>query len=266
MSFLKKLFGAGRLPSQSAGDPDNTRLNHLLDEWSKNASEANYGAVMQEILHGNSCLLVPTLNEPEPGTGWKTLEEGSTLELSSVYNLDGLQILAVFTDAASLLQWAKEPTRYTAMRSNDVLEMCKNMGIDRIVINNDLPTMYVMERNRDNIKTSVVEQETRVLIGTPKEPLKAALVGRLQAEFEKVDTILAAYQCAMSRGTELSILLGVQFSVVSENSRAAMHHAINNAFAEEQPHMPVDILVIEDESWLANFRGVANSLVYVKKE
>jgi hypothetical protein len=122
--------------------------------------------------------------------------------------------------------------------------------------------MYVLERNRQNISTRTVEKDTKVLIGTPINPLKQHIIDKLVANFKKVDTIEEAYQYAQSMDGESSIVLGIKMSVISDNSRAALHNALNNALADEQVQSPIDIMLLETDDWLQSVRNIENSLFY----
>ena len=264
MSFLKKLFGNSHKtkPDQEKKDPENTRLGLLLENWGHHPSNENYQAVMDEILDGNSFLLLPSVNENGENDHWQTAEKDTTIQLASVFNLDGLKVLGAFSNEKALVEWAKTGTQYTALRTQDIIELCKENGIDRVVINTNQPTMYVMERNRENIKSTVIEEETKVLVGTPTRPLSRRIIEKLIANFKKVETIEEAYQYAQTMNHETSIVLGIKMSVVSDNSRAALHNALNNALSDEQLEMPLDIMILETEDWLHTVRNIEKALFY----
>ena len=164
MGLLDKFFGNKPKPP----NPDNSRLFKLLEIYQKqNGKGDNYRNLVLELMNGNSFLLLPSQNENEGSATWTTAQKDTTLKLTCVYNLDGLKVLGAFTDEIFLLSWAKKPTQYTALSSKDVLKLCEQQLIDRIVVNSDLPTMFVLERNRANIKTETIKEETKVQVGTP---------------------------------------------------------------------------------------------------
>jgi len=263
MNFLKKLFGGSdkTTDSQEKKNPENTRLNYLLNIWGQHQSDSNYKAVMDEILNGNSFLLLPSVNDNET-IGWTTSEASKTLNLTSVFNLDGLKVLGAFSDENSLVEWSKKPTQYTALPTKDIIEICKEQGIDRVVINSDQKNMYVLERNRQNITTTTIEKETKVLVGTPITPLSKQIIDKLISSFKKVDTIEEAYQYAQNMNGESSIVLGIKMSTVSDNSRAALHNALNNSLSNEQLDIPIDVMILETQDWLDTVRNIQNSLFY----
>ena len=259
MNFLKKLFG--RKPDEKKRDPENTQLIYLLNIWGEHQSTENYQAVVKEILEGNSFLLLPSENDNSGPRTWKTLDVGATLKLKSVFNVDGLQVLGAFSDEHALLEWFKGETGYTAMKTQDLIEFCKQNGIDRIVINSDQKNMLVLERNRENIKTNIIQEETKVLVGAPSKPLNQQVLNKLIDNFRKVNTIEEAYQYAQSMGNETSIVLGIKMSVRSDDARAALHNAINNSLHDVELEMPLDIMLL-DEDWLETVKGIENSLFY----
>src|SRR5688572_21424782 len=109
MKFLKKLFGGKdtqTLP-EVKGNPENTRLNYLMNIWGDHPSDENYLAVMKELMEGNSFLLLPSVNDGKESNGWKTTETDKTLKLTSVFDLDGLKVLGAFSNEKALLVWAK---------------------------------------------------------------------------------------------------------------------------------------------------------------
>lgn len=264
MSFLKKLFGKtdSKPAKATEKEPDNTKLLFLLDTYAQHPSQENYKAVIDEVAEGACFLLLPSVNDRENSAGWNTLDTGATLKLTSVYNLDGLTVLGAFTDEAALLNWAKQQTQYTAMKTQDLIDFCQQNKIDRIVINSDQKNMFVLERNRQNITTRTIQEETKVLVGTPTNPLRKTVIDKLVENFRKVDTIDEAYQYAQSMNGETSIVLGIKMSVVSDNSREALHYALNNALADEKFEMPLDIMILETADWLETVRGIENSLFY----
>jgi hypothetical protein len=265
MSFLKKLFGSSdnkKSEIEESKNPDNTRLTYLLDIYGQHPSSDNYRAVLEEITNGNSFLLLPSVNDNANTIGWQTAEVGTTLNLASVFNLDGLKVLGAFSDETALVKWTKRETVYTAIKTQDLIDLCKQNNIDRIVINSDQKNMFVLERNRENITSRTIQKETKVLVGAPTNPLPKSAVDLLVRNFSKVDTIEEAYQFAQKMNDETSLVLGIKMSVVSDNSRAALYNVLNDSLLGVDVGMPIDIMILEDEGWLNTARNIQNSLLY----
>jgi hypothetical protein len=264
MNFLKRLFGGSRPQTINVENrnPDNTRLRYLLDIYGQHPSKENYKAVLDEITTGNSFLLLPSVNENGNSNGWQTAQVGTTLNLASIFNLDGLKVLGAFSDEIALIKWTNRETQYTAIKTQDLVDFCKQNNVDRIVINSDQKNMFVLERNRENITSRTIQEETKVLVGTPIQPLPQNLIELLIKNFKKVDTIEEAYQYAQKMNDETSLVLGIKMTVVSDNSRAALHNALNDSLNGADLGIPIDIMLLEDEGWLNTVRNIENSLFY----
>jgi len=264
MNFLKKLFASSNKANpeiKQSKNPDNTKLTYLLDIYGQHHSDENYRAVLDEITGGDSFLLLPSVNDNADTYGWKTAEVGTTLKLSSVFNLDGLKVLGAFSDKTALVKWSKRATQYTAIKTQDLVDFCKQNAVDRIVINSDQKNMFVLERNRENITSRTIQETTKALVGTPTNPLPKETIALLSKNFKRVDTIEEAYQYAQKMNDELTLVLGIKMTVVSDNSRAALHNALNDSLSGVNVGVPIDIMLL-DEGWLKTVRNIENSLFY----
>ncbi len=178
--------------------------------------------------------------------------------------MDGLKVLGAFTDEESLLSWAKKPTAYTALESKAVLELCEKELIERIVINSDLPTMFVLERDRENIETLTIEQETKVQVGSPNRPLEKSIIQKLIQNFQRIDVISEVYQYGQTRNDEFSIVLGIKLSTNSENAKTATINAVQNALKDENINQLLELFFIEDKGWYQTIKNIEDSFVYKK--
>ena len=161
-----------------------------------------------------------------------------------------------------MLKWTNRETQYTAIGTQDLVDFCKQNSVDRIVINSDQKNMFVLERNRENITSRTIQEERQVLVGTPINPLPKNAIELLVKNFRKIDTIEEAYQYAQQMNNETSLVLGIKMSVVSDNSKAALHNALNDSLNGTDIGIPIDIFLLEDENWLTTVRNIKNSLFY----
>lgn len=259
MGLFDKLF----VSKPKTTNPDNSRLFKLLEVYQKqNGTGDSYKNVVLELMNGNSFLLLPSQNDHEGSADWTTAEKDTTLKLTCVYNLDGLKVLGAFTDENSLLTWAKKPTQYTALSSKDVLKLCEEQLIERVVLNSDLPTMFILERNRTNIKTETIQEGTTVQVGTPNRPLERKILQKLIDQFQRVETIDEVYQYGQTKNNEFSIVLGFKLLTNSDNAKTATINAVQTALQGEQIDQLLDLFFIEDEGWYQTIRNVENSLFY----
>jgi SseB protein N-terminal domain len=259
MGLFDKLFGNKSKPT----NPDNSKLFQLLEIYQKqNGKGDSYKNVILELMNGNSFLLLPSENDNENSDTWTTTKTDTTLKLTCIYNLDGLKVLGAFTDENALLSWAKKPTQFTGLSSQDVLKLCEEDLIERIVINSDLPTMFVLERSRENIKTETIEKETTVQVGTPNRPLENRITQKLIEQFKRVDTIDEVYQYGQTKNNEFSLVLGFKLSTNSDNAKTATINAVQTALQGEKIDQLLDLFFIEDEGWYKTISNVENSKVY----
>ena len=244
--------------------PNNVRLIHLLDTFRQNnGAENSYSNVVLELLHGNSFLLLPSVNEGN-SEGWKSIEKEQQLKITSIFDMDGMKVLAAFTDDDALLNWAKRETQYTAIPSKDVFDMCEANGIGRIVINIGQPNLFVLERNRENIQIEELKKDTQVLLGMPKEPLSNAILDSLRQSFQQNQIIEEVYQYGQSIGSEFHIVLGFRLSVYSQDAKNATMDSVQNGLKNSNLNQTLDLYFLEDEGFFKSVKNIEGSLIYQK--
>ncbi len=259
MGLFDKLFRGDKKPT----NPDNSKLFELLEIYiDQNGKGDSYQNVVLELMNGNSFLLLPSQNDNELPTNWTIVKTETTLKLTCIYNLDGLKVLGAYTDEQSLFNAKKQPTKYTAVTSKDILKLCEEQLIERIVINNNLPNMFVLERNRQNLKTETIKENTTVQIGTPNKPLENKIIQKLIENFKRIETIKEVYQYAQTKNNEFSLVLGFKLSTISDNAKTATINAVQNALQGETIDQLLDLFFIETEDWYQSIRNIENSLVY----
>lgn len=261
MGLLNRIFG-NKL--NRTAEPNNEKLLQCIHKYKDNTSPSNYKKVYNELVNGNGFLLLPSDNNGMESDHWEPINENRGIKLTSVYNLDGLKAIGVFTSEDVLFEWAQKPMEYTALHSNDVLELCKKEGFDRIVIDSDMPTMFVLERNTENVQTEIIKEETTVQVGTPLNPISGSLLNKLQTNFSKNATIEEVYQYVMIRNSESIFILGFYLNSFSENSKKAAINAVQNAMVGETLELPLELFMLEDEGWYQTARNIEDSLVYKK--
>lgn len=261
MSLFNKLFGS----KSKSTNPENSRLFELLDIYQKQGGNGDsYKNVVLELMNGNSFLLLPSENDNENSDIWTTAKKDITLKLTCVFNFDGLKVLGAFTDENALLSWAKKTTQFTRLSSQDVLKLCEENLIERIVINSDLPTMFVLEKSIENVKTKTIEKDTAVQIGTPNTPLDNRIIQKLIVQFKRVDTIEEVYQYGQTKNNEFSLVLGFKLSTKSNNARTATINCVQTALQDEKIDQLLDLFFIEDEDWYNTIKNVQNSFIFKK--
>lgn len=263
MGILDIFFG-NRKSSAEDKNPNNNKLIALLEKYNRNQNSENYKEVFEEIVNGNSFLILSSVNGNGTNNEWKTLEKESTLNLTCVFDQDGLMVLGAFTSSEKLVSWSKEATEYTAMKSKDVIDFCQANRIDRIVIDSDLPTMFVLERNRENVKTETVQKSTQVTVGTPINPISGELLKKFHHNFSKVSVIKEVYHYVMVRNNESILMLGFVLDTYTDNSITASINSVQNSMEGEKLDLPLEMFMLDDQKWYETVKGIEDSLIYKK--
>ncbi len=243
--------------------PDNSKLLRLLDiYWKADGKGDTYKNVVSELMNGNSFLMLPGQNEFNTGSvGWITTEEAKTIKLA-LYTLDGLKVLAAFTDEKGLLDWSKQPCSYTSMRAQDILKLCEANDIARIVINNNSPNTFVLERNRSDAKEYTIETNSKVLLGVPRTPIEKSLLEKMVGRFRNLDNIKQAYLYGQMKNNEFSLVLAFDLERNSENGKKAVIDLVHGAIENESLPSPLDIFFIDSEEWRIQIMAIKDGLIY----
>lgn len=260
MKIFQRFFGKGEKLSR----PDNTRLLELLDVyWKADGKGKTYENVVLELMKGNSFLMLPGQSElGEKTEGWVTTKEVTALNLASLYTLDGLKVLAAFTDEKALMDWSKKALPYTSMRSQAVLELCEANGITRIVINNNSPNTFVLEKARQGTKGYEIPANSEVLMGTPNTPLSRTVIEKMITRFGDLDNIRRVYHYGQTKGKEFSLILGFELKRSSDNGKKAVIDLVRESIGREKLPQSLDIFFIETEEWRRQIEAIEGSLIY----
>ena len=145
MGFLKNLFKFSAKKREI--DPDNTRLLELIEQYIADNEYESYKKVVFELEDGNAYLLLPSENDwGEKYPTWTPSPPGLKMKLG-IWFIDGLKATAAFTSEVALFEWAKKSVKYVSFRSQAVLKLCEDNGIDRVVIDDKLRTMIILQNN-----------------------------------------------------------------------------------------------------------------------
>lgn len=124
-----------------------SKLSILLDAYQQQSGQGEtYKDVLMELITGESLLFLPSVNDGSENQDTDNQGATKTLKITSIFNVDGIKVLGAFSDEAALFSWAKEPVPYKMLQSKDVLQICEENRIKRVVINSNQPTMFVLEQ------------------------------------------------------------------------------------------------------------------------
>ncbi|MFR9164953.1 MAG: SseB family protein [Dysgonomonas sp.] len=257
MGFFNKLFGEKNREDNSQANSvigDNKILIRLLDTWGREESEHSFKAVLHELFDGNSYLLLPTKNNAEEKIGMlKTLKECLNSELTSITEDDGIKILNVFSDETALGKWTDElNSYYIAVATQDIFSLCRQLEIDRIIINNGQRNMFTLHRKNDDDNETPDDQE-QIKIGIPTTPLNEKIIEKLNIGFSQLNTVKKAYQYIQEKQTEenapeLVLMIGVLMDTDDDESRSEMINALKESLkGENRPNIPLGATVVDDD-------------------
>jgi len=260
MAIFKKFLSG----QSKSGDPNNIKLLRLIDiYWESDGKGKAYENVVLELMSGNSFLILPGSSGFEGRSdGWITTDEKTKLGLSSIYNLDGLKVLAAFTDERALLDWAKKPCAYTSMRSQSVLQLCEDNGIARIIINNSSSNTFVLEKDRSATQEFAISANEKLLLGIPETPLSNSMMEKLIARFRNLENILEVYHYGQTKDSQFSLVLAFTLEKISENGEKAEIDAVGEAIADETLQYPLDVFFIETKEWKKEISRIDGASIY----
>ena len=123
----------------------------LLTDWGDNASGRTYERIMDELVNGNSYLMLPSIDTNSNNRDWVITEDTTSLKLTCIFKVEGIKVIGGFTDERSMLMWANKPTPYVALRAQAVFKLCEDYNIFKIVINSGSPNICLAQRSREHL-------------------------------------------------------------------------------------------------------------------
>lgn len=246
MNLFKKLFGK----KEAEFTPDNSVLLELIHAYRQHPSSDSYSKVIEELYGSRAFLVVPTGEKHEYSNEWKKSKGGDVIDFATVYNLDGLLVLGVFTSEEALSKWITEEMGYIAIPSKTIMEIAERENFGRIVIDSDQETMFVLERNVSNTNEISIKEDTEVLIWYPKNPISGAHKTQLCSAFAKVSSIKEVYHFGMTRNDEAILILAFLLDEVNDNSRLAVLSAMNDGMNGFRTEFPLEMMYVkEGDDW-----------------
>jgi len=246
MNLFNKLFGK----KEPEFTPDNTVLLQLIQAYHKNETPENYKNVIEELYGPRAFLVVPTDGEQSKSDEWKTLEKGTSIAFTTVFDVEGMLVFGVFTSETALSKWTDRETAFMAMPARAVLDLAETHSFGRVVIDSDQETMFVLERNVSNTNEITIEEDTEVLIWYPMQPISGDHKKQLCSAFAKVSSIKEVYHFGMTRNDEAILILAFLLDEVNDNSRLAVLSAMNDGMNGFSTEFPIEMMYVkEGDNW-----------------
>ncbi len=129
--------------------PNNDKLLEKIKAFQTNQNQETFSSVLAELQGNNAFLLVPTVapvTGKTPEKDWTTIEKGTQLSFTSVFEVEGKLVMGVFTSQATLLHWANETKPFVTLPAKEVLEIAVEHQISQIIIDSNQESMFVLGR------------------------------------------------------------------------------------------------------------------------
>jgi hypothetical protein len=226
------------------------RLLHLLNQHSKDPSDAHYEQLITEILHGDSCFLLPA-GDHEVEDRWREPGTEYDLEIRTVYHEGPLKVLLVFSDEEALEHWAQRPINHHLFRTQDAIKFCQQNGIARIIINVDQENMFVLQQRLPETK-AVAEEHEELRLLPLQDTLGTEVIDLLKASFAETTVIDAGYQFAkVNNANEPEAVIGIRLSEITDDTIKAMQLAVAQALYGKDLKRVLHIMLLESDTFVA---------------
>ncbi len=130
--------------------PNNTVLLETIKAFQANPCEETFIAVFEELQSDHAFLVIPTaepvMGENKDENGWSTLEKGTSMTFTSVFEVENQKVMGVFTSQAALTIWSEETKPFVSIPAKDLLEIAMQNDIEKIIIDSNQETMFVLGR------------------------------------------------------------------------------------------------------------------------
>tara|TARA_B110000503_G_C7147900_1_gene413804 strand:+ start:1003 stop:1422 length:420 start_codon:yes stop_codon:yes gene_type:complete len=129
--------------------PKNDQLIAKIKLFKASQDQKHFLSVLEELQGNNAYLLVPTatpVTGKNPEKGWTTVEKGTPLSFTSVFEIGEKLAMGVFTSQATLMTWATETKPFVTLPAKDVLEIALEHKISQLIIDSNQETMFILGR------------------------------------------------------------------------------------------------------------------------
>lgn len=258
MGIFKKLFGKN---TDNIENEENKTLLRLIGEYYKWASFNAYLIVLHELQLGSSFLYLPSINDGEEGM--KNISAGDILKLTCVHDVNGVRIMGAFTSKNALSKWAKNGSGYTKIEAKIVVnEICPQMGVECLIIDDGLPTKFVLKREEKGTKTITIKENTKVQIGRPLISIGDETIEKLIPFLKEIPAIKEAYQYGQTLDNEFNIVLGFIISPHDAITRDLVISSVDKALREIKIGSTLFLFILNESNLYEVVKAVDNSLFY----
>lgn len=236
---------------------ENPRLKELLGQWRQERNNELLHQVFEEIVIRAHFLSVIMLSEePEShGDGTATFKQGTVIQFPTLTTQDENQFYPAFTDWEEVSKWQgiTWPPKTLILSFDDYVHMVLNDPNITGVIINPFSDVFLLDRqlltylktqkdlNTKGVSQQVVTEDTKVLLGEPKE-YPTAMVSAISDFLKKQPEVRRAWLRLMIRNNEQSYLLVTEF----EGDRDTLFVGIADAARPYLNGMLLNIIPYQD--------------------
>lgn len=236
---------------------ENPKLKGLLKQWRQGRDDSLLSQVFEEIALRAHFLSVATFSEdPElRGDGTAIFRRGALMQIPMLTTRDEKHFYPAFTDWEELGKWQSvtSPPKTLILSFDDYADMVdRGADVDGVVIN-PFGDSLVLDRlllthlktqkdlNTKGVAQHVMEKETTVLLGEPKD-YPALMVTAISDYLREQPAVRRAWLRLMIRGSEQSYLIVAEFT----GNKDAVFGGIANAARPHMKGMYIDMVPYED--------------------
>lgn len=259
MSFFRNLFVSKKAAKDTP--PENNQLLQLIRAYNANKTMDHYKPVLQELKSGPAHLLLPCNHISSSRQHGQTMLDDEEVELTSVFDREGTVILGAFTAEKPLFEWAQGETPYKKISGQNLLLFCQKRGVDRIVIDSNQPTEFILEQQ---IKPGNKSGKVRAKIKTPKPPISAENITRFQEKFRALYFIQEVYQFEIIKEDETILNLAFRLDEHNAENRNSCFNTVQTVIKNTEASRRINVILLDNEVLYQAAQKIENSLIYTR--
>lgn len=220
---------------------NNKPLHDTIKKFQSNKTAAHFTEVLKQLQNKETLLTVPVKASESPSTTqWSTLKKGDSLTLQSVFSEGNEKTLLVFTSPQHLQDWAQTTIPYKIVAALDLLELAQDNGINRIIIDYNQDTEFVLENQNSQTKPS-----GSIEIWHPEIPIAKPYQMLLTNAFQEIKEIESVYHFGITHNEEKILLLAFTLLKDTQKVKKAIIKAVKKNIQDYPTDFPLDVLFMK---------------------
>lgn len=259
MSFFQKLFGYKKDPRPAPAH--NTTLLELIRTYHAEQTMENYKPILQELKAGQAELLLPC-QEVSDNDNSNIKLANEQMELTSVFDMSGKVVIGAFTSEETLFDWAGKQVTYRKISGAGLLGFCQQRGINRIVIDIEQPTEFILEQRAK--PASNKNENVKFKARKPHEPLLGDIAARLQQEFKATSFIQSAYQFEIVQNGKATLNIGFRLDRYNAANRNVCFNIVQSVMEDTRADGSINVLLLDYETLFEAVQQIDGAQIYAR--